>query len=57
MDPVEITRNVLPLLSNALLSGLIYAEGCFNVTLFKRESMALGVQVKFRFMIDQKDSF
>lgn len=57
MDPVEITRNVLPLLSNAWLSGLIDAEGCFNVTLFKRESMALGVQVKLRFMIDQKDSF
>nr|GEV05605.1 cytochrome oxidase subunit 1, mitochondrial [Tanacetum cinerariifolium] len=32
------------------------AEGCFNVTLFKRKAMALGYQVKLRFMIDQKDS-
>lgn len=56
-DMVEITRNVLPLLSNAWLSGLIDAEGCFNVTLFKREAMVLGYQVKLRFMIDQKDSF
>ncbi|RYE16099.1 MAG: hypothetical protein EOP34_00310 [Rickettsiales bacterium] len=32
------------------------AEGCFNVSLFKRKSMALGYQVKMRFMIDQKDS-
>lgn len=52
----EITNTILPLLSNAWLSGLIDAEGCFNVTLFKRASMALGYQVKLRFMIDQKDS-
>lgn len=52
----SITSNVLPLLSNAWLSGFIDAEGCFNVTLFKRKAMALGYQVKLRFMIDQKDS-
>jgi hypothetical protein len=61
----SITSNVLPLLSNAWLSGFIDAvgergtplgEGCFNVTLFKREAMTLGYQVKLRFMIDQKDS-
>ena len=51
-----ITSNVLPLLSNAWLSGFIDAEGCFNVTLFKRKTMTLGYQVKMRFMIDQKDS-
>jgi len=54
---VEITtNNLLPSLANAWLSGIIDAEGCFNVTLFKREAMALGYQVKLRFMIDQKDS-
>jgi len=55
-DMVEIVSNPLPLLSNAWLSGLIDAEGCFNITLFKREAMTLGYQVKLRFMIDQKDS-
>lgn len=49
-------NNVLPLLSNSWLSGFIDAEGCFNVTLFKRKSMSLGYQVKLRFMIDQKDN-
>lgn len=52
----EKDYNVLPLLSNSWLSGFIDAEGCFNVTLFKRKEMALGYQVKLRFMIDQKDS-
>ena len=52
-----ITSYVLPLLSNAWLSGFIDAEGCFNVTMFKRKAMTLGYQVKLRFMIDQKDSF
>lgn len=49
-------NNALPLLSNSWISGFIDAEGCFNVTLFKRKSMTLGYQVKLRFMIDQKDS-
>jgi len=52
----EITSNINPLLSNGWLSGLIDAEGCFNVTLLKRKAMTLGYQVKLRFMIDQKDS-
>lgn len=49
-------NNVFPLLTNSWISGFIDAEGCFNVTLFKRKSMKLGIQVKLRFMIDQKDS-
>ncbi len=54
---VELKNNiVLPTTSNAWLSGFIDAEGCFNVTIFKRKSMALGYQVKLRFMIDHKDS-
>ena len=48
--------NVYPLLNNSWISGFIDAEGCFNVTLFKRKAMKLGYQVKLRFMIDQKDS-
>ncbi len=52
----QINNKVLPLLNNSWLSGFIDAEGCFNVTLFKRKAMALGYQVKLRFMIDQKDS-
>jgi hypothetical protein len=51
-----INYNVFPLLSNSWLSGFIDAEGCFNVTIAKRKSMALGYQVKLRFMIDQKDN-
>jgi hypothetical protein len=49
-------NNVLPLLTNSWIAGFIDAEGCFNVTLFKRKTMTLGYQVKLRFMIDQKDS-
>ena len=59
LDTVNIVQKndkVLPLIYNSWLSGFIDAEGCFNVTLFKRESMTLGYQVKLRFMIDQKDS-
>ena len=52
----EVNNNALPLVTNAWLSGFIDAEGCFNVTLFKRKAMLLGYQVKLRFMIDQKDS-
>lgn len=52
----EKNNNVLPILTNSWLSGFIDAEGCFNITLFKRKSMVLGYQVKLRFMIDQKDS-
>lgn len=43
-------------MNNSWLSGFIDAEGCFNVTLFKRNAITLGYQVKLRFMIDQKDN-
>ncbi len=59
LDIVNIEQknnNVAPLINNSWLSGFIDAEGCFNVTLFKRKSMTLGYQVKLRFIIDQKDS-
>ena len=53
---VQKNNKVVALLNNSWLSGFIDAEGSFNVTLFKRKAMALGYQVKLRFMIDQKDS-
>nr|YP_010608708.1 hypothetical protein PNX16_mgp063 [Drechslerella dactyloides]WAN89788.1 hypothetical protein [Drechslerella dactyloides] len=56
LDIEQKNNNVLPTLNDSWISGFIDAEGCFNVTLFKRKTMALGYQVKLRFMIDQKDS-
>lgn len=56
LDMQSIHKNISPSLNNAWISGLIDAEGCFNVTLLKRKAMTLGYQVKLRFMIDQKDS-
>lgn len=46
----------VPSLKDGWISGLIDAEGCFNITLFKRKAMSLGYQVKLRFMIDQSES-
>ena len=46
----------VPSLKDGWISGLIDAEGCFNITLFKRKAMILGYQVKLRFMIDQSES-
>lgn len=46
----------VPSLKDGWISGFIDAEGCFNVTLFKRKAMTLGYQVKLRFMIDQSES-
>nr|QCW06896.1 hypothetical protein [Drechslerella brochopaga] len=56
LDIEQKNNNVLPTLNDSWISGFIDAEGCFNVTLFKRKAMALGYQIKLRFMIDQKDS-
>ena len=51
-----IDNNFIPSLEDGWISGLIDAEGCFNVTLFKRKTMTLGYKVKLRFMIDQSES-
>ena len=51
-----IDNNFVPSLKDGWISGLIDAEGCFNVTLFKRKAMTLGYQVKLRFMIDQSEN-
>ena len=48
-------NKVYPLINNSWISGFIDAEGCFNITIFKRKAMKFGIQVKLRFMIDQKD--
>jgi LAGLIDADG endonuclease len=52
----EINNNIMPTLKDGWISGLIDAEGCFNVTLLKKKAMVLGYQLKLRFMIDQKNS-
>lgn len=52
----KIDNNIKPSLFDGWISGLIDAEGCFNITLFKRKSVILCYQVKLRFMIDQKDN-
>jgi len=52
----QIDNKYVPSLQDGWISGLIDAEGCFNITLFKRKAMALGYQVKLRFMIDQSYS-
>ena len=52
----KIDNIIKPSLFDGWISGLIDAEGCFNITLFKRKAMVLGYQVKLRFMIDQKDN-
>lgn len=51
-----IDNNFVPSLQDGWLSGLIDAEGCFNITPFKRKAMTLGYKVKFRFKIDQSES-
>ena len=51
-----INNTFIPSLKDGWISGFIDAEGCFNVTLFKRKMMTLGYQVKLRFMIDQSES-
>ena len=45
-----------PTLRDSWISGFIDAEGCFNITIFKRKAMKFGIQVKLRFMLDHKDS-
>lgn len=51
-----IDNKFLPSLKDGWISGLIDAEGCFNITLFKRKAMTLGYKVKLRFMIDKSES-
>jgi len=51
-----LNNTINPSIYNSWISGFIDAEGCFNVTLFKRKAMTLDYQVKLKFMISQKDS-
>uniref|UniRef100_UPI0028E0A2EF hypothetical protein n=1 Tax=Perenniporia fraxinea TaxID=1350006 RepID=UPI0028E0A2EF len=51
-----ITTLSKPSLTNAWLSGFTDAEGCFNVSLTKRENTVTGYRVNLRFLLDQKNS-
>ena len=46
-----------PNLTNAWLSGFTDAEGCFNVSITKRENTVSGYRISLRFLLDQKNSF
>ena len=45
-----------PNLKNAWLSGFTDAEGCFNVSITKRENAITGYRVMLRYMLDQKNA-
>ena len=51
-----ITTLFKPSLTNAWLSGFTDAEGCFNVSINKRDNTVSGYRVILRFIIDQKNS-
>lgn len=42
-------------LSDLWIVGIIDAEGCFDVHIFKNETMAVGEQVQLRLIVTQKD--
>nr|QYC94360.1 putative LAGLIDADG homing endonuclease [Oedogonium sp. 244] len=43
-------------LDNAWFSGLVDAEGCFNVNITKRSESLNGHRIRLRFIVDQKDA-
>ena len=43
-------------LSNAWLSGFVNAEGCFNIQIMRNPNYKTGYRIRFRFIINQKDS-
>ena len=51
-----ITTPFKPSLTNAWLSGFTDAEGCFNVSITKRDNTVSGYRVNLRFLLDQKNS-
>ncbi len=51
-----ITTLFKPSITNAWLSGFTDAEGCFNVSIIKRDNTVSGSSVILRFIIDQKNS-
>jgi hypothetical protein len=51
----SIYAELLPSLSNAWLSGLIDAEGCFNISIISDSSYKSGFCVRLRFIIDRKE--
>lgn len=51
----HITTPVTITLHDAWLSGFTDAEGCFNANVTKNYRYALGLVVRMRFLLDQKD--
>ena len=51
-----ITTIFKPSLTNAWLSGFTDAEGCFNLSIIKRDNTVSGYRIILRFIIDQKNS-
>ena len=51
-----ITTLFKPSLTNAWLSGFTDAEGCFNISISKRDNTVNGHRIILRFILDQKNS-
>ena len=51
-----ITTIFKPSLTNAWLSGFTDAEGCFNISIIKRDNTVSCYRIILRFIIDQKNS-
>lgn len=57
-DPIIQIMAIQPVsLNNAWISGFTDAEGCFNVSIIKRDARITGYRVQIRFVLDQKNAF
>nr|YP_492638.2 endonuclease ai3 [Dictyostelium citrinum]ACD12730.1 endonuclease ai3 [Dictyostelium citrinum] len=55
-DLIEIDRRILEVdLTTRWLSGFTDAEGCFNITIQKRQEVKLGYRVRAKFILDQNN--
>ncbi|KAM9955272.1 hypothetical protein ACTFIW_000196 (mitochondrion) [Dictyostelium discoideum] len=55
-DLIEIDRRKIEIdLTNSWLSGFTDAEGCFNITIQKRQETKFGYRVRAKFILDQNN--